>query len=146
MNKSVNKYIREMDAKTAIIDDINNKFKEYAQYVDVDARYSFPYTTRSMLKCTYGFNQHGARDRMINGYKADVCIRCGQVENWIHVIRCPELSKERDEFINTLNKKVTQLSKKSRELEGEAFVFVNRIREYILGNDDVGGFQQILGY
>ena len=81
INRSVNEYIREMDARAAIETEIQKKFKEYAQYVDVDARYSFQYATRSMIKCTYGFNQHSTRDRIINGCTADVCICYGQIEN-----------------------------------------------------------------
>ena len=41
INKSVNEFIRELDAKAELQHKINEKFKEHAQYIDVEARYSF---------------------------------------------------------------------------------------------------------
>ena len=47
IRKSVNAYIRELDAEIVLYEEINEKFKEYAQYVDFKARYSFYNPTSS---------------------------------------------------------------------------------------------------
>ena len=60
------------------MEEIKEKFGEYADYVDVMAKYSFKNPTRSILKCSYGFNHHGMRDFDINGTDTTKCIRCGR--------------------------------------------------------------------
>ena len=83
---------------------------------------------------------------MINEYKTDKCIRCGQIETWSHIITCSKLQKERDDFIKRLRKLIIQQSKNTRSLESEALSFVNNIKEYINQTGREAGFQCVLGY
>ena len=97
------------------------------------------------MKFSFGFNQYKQYDRIINGYKTDKYIQYGETEDWLHVIQCPELKKEWEDFIARY-KEVVRLSKNIRELEVEAFWFVNDIRDFLNKVNDVGEFQQVIGY
>ena len=64
----------------------------------------------------------------------------------MHVIQCPELQNERDAFKVKLRTEVITLSKNTRNLEGEAYQFVENIIKFLNRQEEVGGFQCVLGY
>ena len=141
IDTSVNKYVHEMDARLALNDSIKKKFKEYGQYVNLNACYIFKNITRSLLKCCFSFNSYGVWDKMINPYKSDKCIHYNESEDWEHVIMCRKLQKERDKFITKWTKEVIHLGKNRRDLESEVLCFVSDIGDYINWKENIFGFQ-----
>lgn len=126
-------------------EDVKDKFGKWAEYVDLKTRHSFKILTRSFLKCCFGFNHQGTRDRMINGYKSDKCVMCGDVETWIHAITCPKLDKEREMFFKKLKNKTIKLSKNCENLESKALNFGNNIKKALQGVEVDNYFQKVIG-
>lgn len=67
---------------------IEERFGEYSQFVDLNARQSLKGVSISTIKCSYGYNHHGARCKMMNQYTSDKCVVCGQIEDWEHILKC----------------------------------------------------------
>lgn len=63
IERLVNEYIRENESENVLKEVIRNKFKGNAPLVDLRARYVFKNPTVSILKSSYGFNQHASRDQ-----------------------------------------------------------------------------------
>ena len=58
----------------------------------------------SALKCYYGCNHYGKRDKIINaGTTNSECPRCSEVETWEHVVQCRKTVSMRAEFTLALH-------------------------------------------
>ena len=145
INKSVHAFIRTMDEQQHGKKMIENKFKEYAPFIDYEARGVFKRATPSILKCCYGFNHHGKRDKMLNRYSSDRCISCGALEDWLHVLRCPSTIKLRDKWLHTIKKEL-QRKIKNQVILNDAYRFVEDIYSYLNGSTNVPGSQNIIGF
>ena len=134
-----------MDEQQHGMEMIENKFREYALFIDYEARGVFKRATPSILKCCYGFNHHGKRDKMLNRYSSDRCISCRALEDWLHVLRCPSTIKLRDKWLHTIKK---QLQRKinNQVILNDAFRFVDDIYCYLNGSTNVPGSQNIIGF
>ena len=74
IEKSINEYIRENDSKQKLIEITRKKIEQNANLIDLKARYLFKNPTVSLLKCSYGFNQHRYRYQLINHYSENKCV------------------------------------------------------------------------
>jgi len=61
MNKtktgSVHEYVRSLNAEQIEQHMIYEKFKEAAEFIDLEARKQFKYKTTSILECSYGLEK-----------------------------------------------------------------------------------------
>ena len=63
------------------------KYKEKSEWIDMEARKVFKSgVSSSMLKCAYGYNHCGTKQKIINENKTEMCPRCSEIETWGHVI------------------------------------------------------------
>lgn len=141
IEQSVNEFLREFDSEIALKAIINKKFKEHTPLVNIRARYVFKYPTRSLLKCAYGFNQHVTRDQMINDYTKN----SRYIENWLHKIKCPEVTEIRDKWNKKLTHKICT-TVKNESLKGHAFLFLETIEAFLDDREMIETTQTLIRY
>ena len=145
INKSVHTFVRSLDEEMNGASMIEEKFGEFAKFIDYEARRVFKHTTPSTIKCCYGFNHHGVRNKMINKYSTDKCISCGETEDWTHILRCPSTVELREKWRNKLIKDIKH-NEKNQSIHNDAFQFVEDIFLYMNGSNDVPGSQNVIGF
>ena len=82
-SKSISKSIRIIDAKNKEYQYIKDKYSNFHELIDYEARNYFlaGSTTISMLKCAYSFNHYATRDKIINyGMIVEECPQCSHHE------------------------------------------------------------------
>ena len=98
----IKELIRTIDAEEEENECVASKFKELKHLVDVKARRHLTKIpmTASALKCYYGCNQYGVREKLIKaGTTNSECPRCSDEETWEHVVQCRKTVIMRVEFI-----------------------------------------------
>jgi len=65
-DRSTKELIHIIDSNKMAKKVCKNKFKEYNEQIDLDARRQFHSATRSAVKCMIGFNHYGERHKIIN--------------------------------------------------------------------------------
>ena len=107
MDKAVSEVVKLHDSRNHANEYIKSKLKEKWKLVDVEDRHVFRYCTPSVLKCITGFNHHGERIKKMNKYQPEAkCPRCGEKEDWEHVIKCQNFRSEQTIFVTQIEKKM----------------------------------------
>ena len=145
VKRSVNEYFREHDSFEALKQFVDKKFKEHAPIIDLKARYGFKRATTSMLKCAYRFNQHASRDKLINEYPDNTCIRCSCLEDWLHVVKCSEAYEIREKWNKVVTHKIITMAK-SEEIKSQALLFFRTIEDFLNEETVIETTQTEIGY
>ena len=82
---------------------------------------------------------------MINKTKSDRCIRCHETEDWLHIITCKCLSQKRRKWVQQVNKEIAKVEK-NKTIRKDASIFINDIHDFMNGENDVPGSQNIIGF
>ena len=87
---------------------VKERVKEGWEWIDLEARNCFNSGVGAgTLKCVYGYNHHGERNSKINkGLVQTTCPRCGDKEDWEHIILCQSISNLKDQYVSELNAKL----------------------------------------
>lgn len=117
VDKNINVLIREIDAMKNEHEAIKEKVKEKHEWMDVEARNCFHGGVgNGTLNCVVGFNHHGKRNGKINeGLTSSKCPRCGQEEDWEHVILCNGMQGIKEQYIKEMKGKMLKIAKQERE-------------------------------
>jgi len=110
---SVKEAIRKRDAEMIFEEYVRKKFRQNADFIDLEARNSFKHKdiTPSVIKCMHGYNHYGVRDALINGKTTGIdCPRCNHDETWEHVIKCKSVRHMQRQFLKELYQELTIVS------------------------------------
>lgn len=103
----MNAIIRDYDSRQNELAYIQNKYGEWTNLIDRDARHVFPSGFKCYeIKCAIGFNHYGKREKMINPNMTDKCDVCGECESWVHILTCVGSRQRNAAFIGTLTEKL----------------------------------------
>ena len=136
VDKNINVMIREIDAKKSEEEAVKEKAGDKWTWVDVEARNCFYGGVGiGTLKCVNGYNHHGKRDGTINkGLVPTKCPRCGEEEDWAHVIKCQSINHIKEEYVNELRDKIGKVAKEEIDKETVEMI-VSDIKRYVNEED-----------
>ena len=145
---SIIESLRRIDAKIEEKVNLKVKYPNHYELIDVAARNSFLITKVSIaiIKCSNGFNQYAARDKVLN-YRLAVkeCPRCSQHEIQAHIIQCKETFKMRVDFIINLKDKLTK-HKHLMVSDKEIDKMIYDIRMFLVENKKLKTNQQYIRF
>ena len=147
IDKNINVLIREIDAKHCEEMAAKERVKEGWEWVDQDARNCFHGGVGARtLKCVYGFNHHGKRNTLINkGMVDSKCPRCGEDEDWEHVITCPSIQNIKEQYIDKLKEKLQKIARNEHDKE-EVELIIDDIETYVMQRQkEYVTTQQVIG-
>ena len=104
---SVIEIIREADVEEEGDENMKQKFKERSDFVDKDARVSIKkiQMIASTIKCYYGCNHFGERDKIINNRAwSDEFLWYSEKEMWEHVEQFRNAASIRADFVLEFHK------------------------------------------
>jgi hypothetical protein len=133
IDKNVNVLVREIDAKQCELISVKERVKEGWEWVDLEARNCFNSGVGAgTLKCVYGYNHHGKRNGKINkGLVQTKCPRCGEEEDWEHIILCQSISNLKDQYVSELKAKLEKETTNEND-KVEIGMIVDDIRNYVM--------------
>jgi hypothetical protein len=132
LDKNINVLIREVDAIKHERNIVEEKFGEFADWIDLDARNCFPGGAGvGTIKSATGYNHHGVRNKMVNaGLVSDRCPRCDDIEDWQHVVLCNSINHMKEAYLIDLEASLLKL--KHGYSERETFeLIIGDIRKYL---------------
>jgi len=146
---SIKELIRTCDGRAAEMRYSRCKLNHSYDMVDHDARVTIPKNkvTTSMIKCVYGYNHYGLRNKLINQDSTDdTCPRCSEVETWEHIVTCQKTAQMRKEFITNLAKEMIHVDQNDVPLD-DIFAMMEDILIFLEGGDteDYETNQQMVG-
>ena len=141
--RSVNATVREYDSELEELHYFQEKFPSYYHIIDLGARMGGGRNINiARLKCITGFNHYAIRDRMVNKHITSKCDVCNDPESWEHILQCPCTRNDSLEFLRSLETKLKNRSELHEDIEK----MVSYLVAFVLGNKNIPGTQQLLGY
>ena len=110
--------------------------KEHWQWVDMNAHNCFHGRVGvGTLNCVAGYNLHGRRNSAINkGLVSLKYPRCGEEEDWQHVITCQSIDHLKDQYVVNLESKLGKVAKEEIDREIIQLIIAD-INQYIRNED-----------
>ena len=128
---SINIIIKKQDSKLREQEYLSIKYLEAISAIYINARNIFTQgLSIKAIKCIYGYNHHGKRDKIINVNITDKCDVCQKIETWDNIILCPCTRLTNQRFIKKLEVQLQNKNSSNTDIR----TFIKNLKNYLSGS------------
>ena len=130
LDKNINVLIQEIDTIKHEKNIVEEKFGEFAEWIDLEAKNSFPGGAGiGTIKSAAGCNHHSTRNSVVNdGLVCNRYPQCNEIEDWQYVALCTSINYLKDACLIDLETSLFNI--KNSNSERETFeLILNDIRQ-----------------